>query len=244
MLGILAIVLWYISIPLILIWYIWKKTTWDKKKKMLGTAIACILFVPLIALHVQLNKPPVLVVTEPENGFTTGESRISIKGTVEPGSAKITINDFPVTVKSGTFEQLMIVNDESNTFTLRAVNGSGITQQTLIVNRTFTEEERAEYEERKAKEEAEVEAQKRKEMIERQFSQWDGVHIRLEETIKQSMNDPKSYEHVKTQYWDMKDHLIVNMTFRGKNAFGGVVQNTVKAKVSIDGTDIEILEQY
>jgi hypothetical protein len=42
----------------------------------------------------------------------------------------------------------------------------------------------------------------------------------------------------------MKDHLIVNTTFRGKNAFGGVVKNTVKAKVSLDGESVEILEQY
>jgi hypothetical protein len=33
-------------------------------------------------------------------------------------------------------------------------------------------------------------------------------------------------------------------TFRGKNAFGGVVKNTVKAKVSLDGDVLEIIDQY
>lgn len=84
----------------------------------------------------------------------------------------------------------------------------------------------------------------RDEIIEKQFSAWDGSHIKLTELIKDSMNDPKSYEHVETVYWDMKDHLIVNTTFRGKNAFGGTVKNTVKAKISLDGEGIEILEQY
>ncbi len=34
-LAILAIVIWYISIPLILIWYIWKKQSGIKRKKLL-----------------------------------------------------------------------------------------------------------------------------------------------------------------------------------------------------------------
>lgn len=58
------------------------------------------------------------------------------------------------------------------------------------------------------------------------------------------MNDPDSYDHVETSYWDMEDYIVVLTTFRGRNAFGGVVKNSVKAKVSLDGEDIEILEQY
>ena len=53
-----------------------------------------------------------------------------------------------------------------------------------------------------------------------------------------------SYEHVETNYWDMGDHLIVNQSFRGKNAFGGTIKNTIKAKVSIEGEVIEVIEQY
>jgi len=75
------------------------------------------------------------------------------------------------------------------------------------------------------------------------FSAWDGSHIKLTEVIKESMNNPDSYEHVETVYFDQGDHLIVNQTFRGKNAFGGTVKNTVKAKVSIDGEVLEIIEQ-
>ena len=84
----------------------------------------------------------------------------------------------------------------------------------------------------------------RKKEISKGFSGWDGSHTELTKLIKKGMNDPKSYEHVETKYWDMGDHLIVNQTFRGKNAFGGTVRNTVKAKVSIEGSVIEIIEQY
>lgn len=83
----------------------------------------------------------------------------------------------------------------------------------------------------------------RKERIERGFSAWDGSHLALTRIIKKSMNDPDSYEHDKTVYVDKGDHLIVQTTFRGKNAFGGVVRNSIMAKVGLDGSVIEILSQ-
>jgi hypothetical protein len=89
-----------------------------------------------------------------------------------------------------------------------------------------------------------IAAEARKKKIESQFSAWDGSHRNLERVIKESMNDPDSYEHVETVYWDRGDYLVVRTTFRGKNAFGGVVKNSVKAKVSLDGQVLQILEQY
>lgn len=83
----------------------------------------------------------------------------------------------------------------------------------------------------------------RKEKIEKQFSAWDGSHRGLTKLIKQSMNDPDSYDHVETGYWDKGDHLIVKTTFRGKNAFGGVVKNWVMAKVDFNGNVIEVISQ-
>ncbi len=58
------------------------------------------------------------------------------------------------------------------------------------------------------------------------------------------MNDPGSYDHDKTVYWDMGDHLVVRTTFRGKNAFGGMVINSIKAKVSLNGQVLQIIEQF
>lgn len=81
-------------------------------------------------------------------------------------------------------------------------------------------------------------------MIEKQFSPWDGSHIQLERLIKKSMNDPGSYEHVKTVYSDHGNYLIVETTFRGRNAFNALILNTVRAKVALDGTVLKILRQY
>lgn len=87
-------------------------------------------------------------------------------------------------------------------------------------------------------------ASERKKKIKLQFSAWDGSHRGLEQIIKKTMNDSDSYDHVETIYWDMKKHLVVKTTFRGKNVFGGVVVNWVKAKSDMDGNIIEIMESY
>jgi hypothetical protein len=81
----------------------------------------------------------------------------------------------------------------------------------------------------------------RKERIEKSFSSWDGSHYGLTKTIKESMNDPKSYEHDKTVYADKGDYLIVETSFRGKNGFGGVVRNKCRAKCDLDGNVLEII---
>jgi len=81
-------------------------------------------------------------------------------------------------------------------------------------------------------------------MIKKGFSAWDGSHIELTALIKNAMNDPRSYEHAETRYWDMQDHLVVKTTFRGANGFGGVVLTHVTAKCTLDGHVIEVTEQY
>jgi len=100
-------------------------------------------------------------------------------------------------------------------------------------------DEEAKKEKMKLGEEAKKE---KKEKIEKHFSSWDGSHLELTKYIKSIMNDPSSYEHVETKYWDMGDHLIVLTSFRGKNAFGGLVKNNIKAKVGFDGKIISIIE--
>lgn len=79
--------------------------------------------------------------------------------------------------------------------------------------------------------------------LEKQFSSWDGSHNTLTELIKKAMNDPDSYEHVETEYWDMKDYIVVRTVYSGKNAFGGRVKNFVKAKFDNDGNLLEIIEE-
>lgn len=86
-------------------------------------------------------------------------------------------------------------------------------------------------------------ATQRRELIESQFSVWDGSHIGVTKAIKASMNDPKSYDHVETVFWDRGDYLLIRTRFRGKNAFGGVILNTVNAKVDFQGNVLDIALQ-
>jgi hypothetical protein len=99
--------------------------------------------------------------------------------------------------------------------------------------------EKEEAEELAAKKEA---AEKRQKNIESQFSAYDGSHRNFERVIKASMNDEDSYEHIETKYWDMGDHLIIQTSFSGKNAFNATVKNYMKARVSLEGQVLEILK--
>ena len=95
----------------------------------------------------------------------------------------------------------------------------------------------------KAKANAKAQAKKnRKEKIEKQFSPWDGSHTKLKNIIKQNMNDPDSFEHDKTVYWDKGHYLLVLTNFRGRNGFGGMARNYFKAKFTLNGDLMEIVE--
>ena len=88
---------------------------------------------------------------------------------------------------------------------------------------------------------AELEKAARTEKIEAQFSPWDGSHRNLERLIKKAMNDPDSYEHDKTRYWDKGDHLIVRTDYRGRNGFGGMVRGHAEVKTTLNGEIIQII---
>ncbi|NRN18105.1 hypothetical protein HKT11_01835 [Serratia marcescens] len=79
------------------------------------------------------------------------------------------------------------------------------------------------------------------------FSGWDGSYRPLEKLIKKSMNDDSSYKHVETMSHLVlgKDpHAVVKTRFKGTNAYGGVVTQTVTARVDIRSGDIvQIIEE-
>lgn len=85
-------------------------------------------------------------------------------------------------------------------------------------------------------------AEKRRKNIEAQFSAYDGSHRNLEKAIKSSMNDEDSYNHIETTLVDRGDHLIISTTFSGKNSFNATVKNIVRAKVTLNGDILEIIQ--
>lgn len=71
--------------------------------------------------------------------------------------------------------------------------------------------------------------------IKRQFNGWDGSHILFTPMIKSMMKNPDSYEHVETRWWEKKDYIYVETTYRGTNGFGAVVPTTSGARFTIGG---------
>ncbi len=77
--------------------------------------------------------------------------------------------------------------------------------------------------------------------IERGFSAWDGPHLRLTRMVKAQLRDPKSFEHIETKFSDEGDHLLVYMSYRARNGFGGMTTGRAIAKCSLDGSVIEVI---
>lgn len=99
--------------------------------------------------------------------------------------------------------------------------------------------------ERSTAERKERAAEERKERIEAAFDPWDGNHRQLEAMIKESLNDPDSYEHDETIYREQGDQIWIRTRFRARNMMGGMVRQQVVALGDLDGNVTEIIaHQY
>lgn len=80
----------------------------------------------------------------------------------------------------------------------------------------------------------------RKDRIDKQFS-YDGSHKKLKEYIKSILNDPDSYENIKTVFWDRDSIIVVKTEFTAKNGYGGRVRNIIMANCdTLEGNIIKI----
>lgn len=77
--------------------------------------------------------------------------------------------------------------------------------------------------------------QAEQERIMAHFSKRDGSHPAVVAAVKSQMYDPESFKHVETTAAAQGDVIIVSMTYRGTNAFGGTVTNHAAAVVDTDG---------
>jgi hypothetical protein len=86
-------------------------------------------------------------------------------------------------------------------------------------------------------------ATEHKAWIDNQFSPFTGIHYDLENLVKDNLNDDKSFKHVKTTYVDHGSYLIIKMTYRAKNAYGGLILQNVTAKADKNTNMITIIAQ-
>jgi tetratricopeptide (TPR) repeat protein len=69
------------------------------------------------------------------------------------------------------------------------------------------------------------------------------ARVQLELYIKQNLRDPKSYEHIETEHWQIDEFLFVKTRFRSNNAFGGKVVSTVVAEFNLNNGEWRITSQ-
>jgi hypothetical protein len=159
---------------------------------------------------------------------------------IAPAGAKLEVHG----IKNGTLDVTFVNSRDTIPFE--------ITNLELLVTESRRADEKlkaeqaaqaalARLEQEKALQKEENRRAARQQKLESQFSSWNGSHLSLTRYIKERMNDPDSFEHDETRYIDKGDHLIIITSFRGKNAFGGVVRSTTMAKVDLDGNVLEIL---
>lgn len=81
------------------------------------------------------------------------------------------------------------------------------------------------------------------------FMIW-GAYIPLEQAIKDSMNNPDSYEHVQTKYAIKirdennkgKSYAVIITKFRGTNVYNAIVTQEVKAIVDLETNELAVVE--
>jgi len=252
-----GIALTIILFPILVPYLVWTQTDWNKWTKIAIT-VGCILLVIFTNIESEQQKQESMEYYQQakiliESGEIE-EAQVQLEKSKDLNSLKsenpafelednINIYNSEVFLK----ESLANLSEEDfallqqNELSAKFINHTKLNE--LFLEKMMDNAERrteyvAEIEEIRQQKEAEI----REEMIESQFSLWDGSHEQLTKAIKKSMNDPSTYEHVDTVYWDQGDHLIVQTTFRGSNAFGAIVKNSVKAKVDLIGNVIEIVE--
>lgn len=72
--------------------------------------------------------------------------------------------------------------------------------------------------------------------IDYQFDWGDGgSHKNLRAHIVKNLKDPGSFEHIESIYNDKGDYIVVQMTYRARNSFGGFAVEAVKARCTIAG---------
>jgi hypothetical protein len=136
---------WYVALPVILIavLWLWKKITLSKKQKLYATAAIVAVFAIVNGSMAFANRTPSITILEPKDNQTLQAGGVVLKGKVTPSYSTVTAG-VPITLaKDGMFQQTIALPDEKNVITIDAKNGGKEKSVSLTVNRTFTDEEKA-----------------------------------------------------------------------------------------------------
>lgn len=146
-----------------LIWFLWKKSNFNKKKKIIFTSAIAGIFILVCVLNAYFNRAPSIKIISPEDKSSIQAGSVLIKGNVNPSNSELTINGAIIKLESGSFSYNFNLSNkiENNNIVLKAKANNKNIDKTLTVTRIFTDEEKLAIE--KAKKEAELKIQKDKE---------------------------------------------------------------------------------
>lgn len=151
----IVIKFWYILIPAVTIWCLWKKSKFSKRIKITASLALVVIFLSLEGIIVYNGRTPTIVVTEPQNESSIQAQSVMLKGEISPSKSKVAINEKNIEVdKDGLFSYEMKLPDEQNVANIKATNGKNIATTSISIKRIFTAEEKAELDRQKAEAEA------------------------------------------------------------------------------------------
>lgn len=88
--------------------------------------------------------------------------------------------------------------------------------------------------------EIEIKSIKSLQWAKKNINAWDNSNPKLERAVKKAMRNPKSYEHIATEFSYNKNNVTAIMQYRGENGFGGMSIEKVKGVFDYDGDLLEI----
>lgn len=215
LLVLIALSLWYISLPILAIWYLFYKTDHGKKafvivknkSKQIGykkifvrTALVITIIMVISVIIAYPDRKPTITITEPKNNEEMQVDKVLIRGTVNPGGPNISMKTGSgenVEIVDGKFSVEVFLKQELNTFTFSAFNKENVSNISIAIKRKYTEEEKAEIERKKEDDRIALEKQREVEKTEAERKKQEELAAKIkadEEKRVQEAEDEKIKE--------------------------------------------------
>lgn len=162
--------IWYITLPVVALIYIWKKSNWGKATKIKTSVGVLVLVILGFSINTYSNRAPVLSITNPQDNFSIQASTVSVQGKVNPSNSVVKVNGVQLETKSGQFDYKFPLNKETedNKINIVAYNDEKSVIETVNVTRIFTDQEKADIQAKALKIQQEKDAEIAKEKAEQE----------------------------------------------------------------------------
>ncbi len=198
-----SLIFWYIAIPILILWYLFYKTDIGKngffaannvfkkigyKKIFVRTFIVLISIIIILVIITYPNRKPTITILEPKENNPVQANSILIKGKVSPSGEYVSLingKGEKINLNGEDFSFEAELEKESNEVIINAFNKGNASSKTIVINRIYTEEEKAEIEKKKEEARIELEKQKEAERIEAEKKKQEELAVKLKTEAEQ-----------------------------------------------------------